>query len=117
MEVSIQTQNSSEARNFLLRWILSRVGGGKSTSTIFDIGEIFGQNVAAEVLHTESLSKAVYREALDSMGVPRAAEKGASREAVGITMGQRDRRHQWTTRATASKNLDHVSLTAWLLRQ
>ena len=53
----------------------------------FDIGEIFGRGVAAEVTHTESLSQAVYREALDRLGVPRAAEKGTSREAVGITMG------------------------------
>ena len=52
-----------------------------------DIGEIFGRGVAAEVIHTESLSQAVYREALDSLGVPRAADKGASREVVGITMG------------------------------
>ena len=53
----------------------------------FDVGEIFGRGVTAEVIHTESLSQAVYREALDSLGLPRAAEKGTSREAVGITMG------------------------------
>ena len=79
----------------------------------FDIGEIFGQNVAAEVLHTESL----YREALDSMGVPRAAEKGASREAVGITMGSVIDSISGRAAPTLRKILDHVSLTAWLLAQ
>ena len=77
----------------------------------FDIGEIFGQNVAAEVLHTESLSQAVYRETLDSMGVPRAAEKGASREAVGITMGSVIDGITGRAAPTLRKILDH---TAWL---
>ena len=80
----------------------------------FDIGEIFGRNVAAEVIHTESLSQAVYREALDSMG---AAEKGASREAVGITMGSGIDGISGRAAPTLRKILDHVSLTAWLLAQ
>ena len=62
----------------------------------FDIGGIFGQNVAADV---------------------RAAEKGASREAVGITMGSVIDGISGRAAPTLRKNLDHVSLTAWLLAQ
>ena len=83
----------------------------------FDIGEIFGRGVTAEVIHTESLSQAVYREALDSLGVPRAAEKGTSREAVGITMGSVIDGISGRAAPTLRKILDHVSLTAWLLAQ
>ena len=83
----------------------------------FDIGEIFEQEVAAEVIHTESLSQAVKREALNSLGVPRAAEKGASREAVGITKGSVTDGITGRAAPTLRKILDHVSLTAWLLTQ
>ena len=82
----------------------------------FDIGEIFEQKVAAEVIHTES-SQAVYREALTSLGVPRAAEKGISREAVGITMGSVIDGITGRAAPTLRKILDHVSLTTWLLTQ
>ena len=70
----------------------------------FDIGEIFEQKVAPEVIHTKSLSQAVYREALTSLGVPRAAEKGISREAVEITMGSVIDEHHWTSRVNSSEN-------------
>ena len=53
----------------------------------FDIGEIVGHGVAAEIIHTESLSQAVHRKALDGLDVPRATEKGTSLETVGIIMG------------------------------
>ena len=81
----------------------------------FDIGEIFEQKVRAELIHTESLSQAVYREALKSLGVPRAAEKGISREAVGITMGSVI--DGITGRSAPTLRKIHVSLTAWLLTQ
>ena len=74
----------------------------------FDIGEIFEQKVAAEVIHTEMLSQAVYREALGSLGVPRAAEKGISREAVGITMGSVIDGITGRAAPTLRKILDHV---------
>ena len=76
----------------------------------FDTGEIFEQEVGVEIIHTESLSQAVYREALKKLCIPTAAEKGISREAVidGIT---------GRAAPTLRKILDHVSLTAWLLTQ
>ena len=83
----------------------------------FDNGEIFGRGVTAEIVHTELLSQAVYREALDSLGVPSAAEKGTSREAVGITMGSVIDGISGRAAPTLRKMLDHVSLTAWLLAQ
>ena len=83
----------------------------------FDIGEIFGRGVTAGFVHTESLSQAVYREALDSLGVPRAAENGTSREAVGITMGSVIDGISGRAAPTLRKILDYVSLTAWLLAQ
>ena len=82
-----------------------------------DIGEIFGRGVAAEVVLSESLSQAVYRDALDSLGVSRAAEKGASREAVGITMGSVIDGISGRAAPTLRKMWDHVSLSAWLLAQ
>ena len=87
--VSIQTQNSFEACPFLPLYLdCSTRWWWKVYVDNFDVGEIFGHSVAAEVVHTESLSQAVYREALDSMGVPRATDKGGvSRETIGITMG------------------------------
>ena len=57
------------------------------------------------------------REALNSLGVPRAAEKGASREAVGITMGSVIDGITGRAAPTLRKILDHVSLTSWLLTQ
>ena len=83
----------------------------------FDIGEIVNPSVAAEVTHTVSLSQAVYREALDSLDVPRATEKGTSRETVGITMGSVIDRINGRAAPSLRKILDHVSLTAWLLAQ
>ena len=41
----------------------------------FDIGEIFEQEVGAELIHTESLSQAVYREALKNLGILRVERK------------------------------------------
>ena len=78
----------------------------------FDIGEIFGWGVAAEVFHTESLSQAVYREALNSLGVQRAAVKGAFCEAVGITIGSVIDGISVRAAPTLRKILDH-----WLLAQ
>ena len=83
----------------------------------FEIGEIFEQKVGAELTHTGSLSQTVYREALKSLGVPRAAEKGISREAVGITVGSVIDGITGRAAPTLRKILDHVSLTAWLLTQ
>ena len=83
----------------------------------FDIGEIFEQEVGAELIHTESLSQAVYRKALKNLGIPRAAEKGISREAVGITMGSVIDGITGRAAPTLQKLLDRVSLTAWLLTQ
>ena len=77
----------------------------------------FEQKVGAELIHTESLSQAVYREALKNLGVPRAAEKGISHEAVGITMGSVIDSITGRAATTLRKNLDHVSLTTWLLTQ
>ena len=81
----------------------------------FDVGEIFGHSVAAEVVHTESLSQAVYWEALDSMGVPRATDKGVSRETIGITMGSMIDGISGRAAPSLRKILDHISLTSWVL--
>ena len=86
-------------------------------STISTLVKFFEQEVGAEVIHTESLSQAVYREALKNLGSPRAAEKGISREAVGITMGSVIDGITGRAAPTLRKILDHVSLTAWLLTQ
>ena len=83
----------------------------------FDVGEIFGHSMAAEVVHTESLSQAVYREALDSMGVPRATDKGVSRETIGITMGSMIDGISGRAAPSLRKILDHISLTSWVLAQ
>ena len=83
----------------------------------FDVGEIFGHSMAAEVVHTESLSQAVYREALDNMGVPRATDKGVSRETIGITMGSMIDGISGRAAPSLRKILDHISLTSWVLAQ
>ena len=83
----------------------------------FDDGEIFSHSVAAEVVHTESLSQAVYRVALNNMGVPRAPEKGVSRDTIGITMGSMIDGIDGRAAPSLRKMLDHISLTSWVLAQ
>ena len=77
----------------------------------FDIGEIFEQEAAAEVLHTESLSQAVWR-STQKLGCSHGCRERYLPRGCRNHDGQCDRRHHWLR-----KILDHVSLTTRFLTQ